>query len=78
MNFHKSILILFCLIINIKTISHSQLQKKHLNDKYSWNKSTQEQRNKYYFGVKQIKASDHKYHFRYIKYGQIVELKSNN
>ena len=78
MNFQKSLLILFCLLINIKAISQNQLQKKKLNDKYSWNKSTQEERNEYYFGIKPIKASNTKYHFRYVKYGQIIELKSDN
>lgn len=78
MNSHKSLLILFCLLINIKAISQSQLQKKNLNDEYSWNKSTQEERNEYYFGVKPINLSIEKYHFRYVKYGQIVELRSEN
>lgn len=78
MKFQKSLLILFCLLISIKATSQSELQKKKLNDDYSWNNSTQEERNEYYFGIKPIKSSNKKYHFRYVKYGQIVELKSDN
>lgn len=78
MNFYKSLLILFCFLISIKAISQVQLQKKKLNDEYSWNNSTQEERNEYYFGIKPIKLSNEKYHFRYVKYGQIVDLKSDD
>ncbi|MFK8006369.1 MAG: hypothetical protein AB8H03_08365, partial [Saprospiraceae bacterium] len=78
MNFHKSLLILFCFLISIKAISQVKLQKKKLNNEYSWNNSTQEERNEYYFGIKPIKLSNEKYHFRYVKYGQIVDLKSEN
>ena len=78
MNFHKSLPIIFCLLINGKAISQNQLQKKKLNDEYSWNNSTQEERNEFYFGIKPIKFSNKKYHFRYVKYGQIVDLKSDD
>ncbi len=58
--------------------SSKSISKKKLNEKYSWNNSTKEERNEYYFGIKPIKLSNEKYHFRYVKYGQIIELKSDN
>jgi len=55
-----------------------EFERKNLNDKYSWNNSTQYERNEYYFGLESINSSKSKYHFRYEKSSQIIDLYSEN
>lgn len=54
------------------------MNKVDLDENYSWQNHSEEEINKYYFGLKPINDSDNKYHFRYIKTGQIIDLISND
>ncbi|WP_152286654.1 hypothetical protein [Flavicella marina] len=49
-----------------------------MNENFTFQKYSQEELNEYYFGLKRIKNSKVKYHFRFVQYGQIVDLESNN
>lgn len=63
---------------SISSFSQQEFERKKLNDKYSWNNSTQDERNEYYFGIKPVKSSKSEYHFRYKKSNQIIDLQSEN
>lgn len=56
----------------------SNLRKIDLNENYSWMNHSEEEINEYYFGLKLINNSKNKYHFRYIKTGQIIDITSND
>jgi hypothetical protein len=66
------------LSLSINSFSQEKFERKNLNEKYSWNNSTQDERNEYYFGIKPINLSNFKYHFRYEKSSQIIDLYSEN
>jgi hypothetical protein len=78
MNFLKTLLSLFALFFTFQATAQSEFQRKNLNDEYSWNNSTREERNEYYFNLKPINSSKSLYHFRYQKSNQIVDLFSEN
>jgi hypothetical protein len=66
------------LLICGNLFGQNSLNKVDLDENYTWQNHSQEELNEYYFGIKPIKFSKAKYHFRYIQYGQIIDLKSNN
>ncbi|MEN3322306.1 hypothetical protein VP395_01075 [Mariniflexile soesokkakense] len=71
-------LTIISLLIYANLIGQNSLQKVDLNENYTFQNHSQEELNEYYFGLKPIKFSKIKYHFRYVQYGQIIDLKSNN
>lgn len=66
------------LLQSINSFSQENFERKNLNDKYSWNNSTKNERNEYYFGIKPINSSKSEFHFRYEKSSQIIDLYSEN
>jgi hypothetical protein len=66
------------LLISFSSFSQQGFERKNLNDDYNWNNSTKDERNQYYFDVEPIVSSKSKYHFRYEKSSQIVDLYSND
>ena len=78
MKFNQFLLFLFCFFISVKATSQSNFERKILNDEYSWNNSSQNERNKYYFGIDSLNLSTSEYHFRYEKSSQIIDLYSDN
>ncbi|WGF94039.1 hypothetical protein [Aequorivita marisscotiae] len=71
-------LTIIILIISFNLFGQSNLKKVDLNENYSWQNHSEEEINEYYFGLKPITKSVTKYHFRYIKTGQIIDLTSND
>lgn len=78
MSIYKYLLTISCLLISIKVSSQTEFQRKTLNNDYSWNNSSQNERNKYYFGIDCLNLSTFNYHFRYEKSSQIIDLYSQN
>ena len=68
----------FLLFSSISLFSQEKFERTNLDEKYYWNNSTQNERNKYYFGIDSISSSKSEYHFRYEKSSQIIDLKSDN
>ena len=71
-------LTIISILICANLIGQNSLKKVDLNENYTFEKYSQEELNEYYFGIKPIKFSKIKYHFRFIQYGQIIDLESNN
>lgn len=61
-----------------KATTQNEFQRKDLNNDYSWNNSSHNERLQYYFGLDSLELSTSEYHFRYIKSSQIIDLYSQN
>lgn len=62
----------------MNSFGQNSLKKIDLNENYTWHNHTEQELNEYYFGLKPINLSKYKYHFRYMKTGQIIDLISND
>jgi len=62
------------LLICGNLFGQNSLNKIDLDENYTWQNHSEEEINEYYFGLNPIRDSDNKYHFRYIKTGQIIDL----
>ena len=78
MNFHRTVLTFLALFATLQATSQNKFQRINLNDKLSWNNSTRDARNEYYFGLKSVSTSKNQYHFRYQNSNQIIDLYSDN
>ena len=71
-------IVILLLALTINLFSQNGLKKIGLNKNYSWKNHSQDELNEYYFGIKPIKDSKKAYHFRFQKFGQIIDLYSND
>lgn len=66
------------LIFSFNLSAQIELEKVEIKDEYSWRTHSQEKLNEYYFNLNPISNSSFKYHFRFDKEGQLIDLFSDN
>lgn len=74
----KIYLSIFMLIFSFNVIGQSELEKVKFKDKYSQRTHTHQELNEYYFQLNPLANSSSKYHFRFDKEGQIIDLFSED
>jgi hypothetical protein len=74
----KFYILTFLLLTSISSFSQKEFERKKLDDKYSWDNSTRDERNEFYFGLNPVASSKFEYHLRYEISDQIVDLYSEN